>query len=75
MKKYTYVVLKSFWIVEKNGKNAIALTDEDCEQKSKFVRNTQYHDYEFPDRDLDQSKITDELIHKGYIKLLYETKL
>jgi len=75
VKKYTYIVLKSFTIIEENGKNRITKEAEARGHKSRFSRNANYLDYEFPDRDLTQSRITAELVQKGYIKLVSEVKV
>jgi hypothetical protein len=75
MKKFIYKVIKSFSIIKKDGVNKIASTTDEKDKGTTFTQDTDYIDYEFSSKSLDQPGITEELESEGFIKLISTKKL
>jgi hypothetical protein len=74
--KYKYKVLKRFGIFKtEEGEKRLAKNSEEWSHSSRFKKGTKYVDYKFPSEDLEQDDLTEELVDKGYIKLVKEKQV
>lgn len=67
MKKSSYKVIKPFNL-EKDENEDTLVVDPEEDAIPEFRVDSQYVDYEFPKQGLKKSKITEQLLKKGYIE-------
>jgi len=74
MVKLEYLVIKNFDIAKtKKGERVLADPSSDERTSSSFVKGNQYVDYDIPDYEITQSKLTKRLLKEKYIELVKTT--